>query len=205
MLGGHKGLFYSVHAADAGAIGIVAAVRVAGPDTLQPGDLLGLAVIRGLDQVPLKRATGRQHTFILQAGDHVGDLAVAVVIHARGIERLISRCQNEGTHIDRDNFFLVVKFNGAGGAELFAGPAFTSGQINALVRVDNVFQRNGLTVLDIGGFAFGNAHIEFVIDFFGAFLSAQPAGNALVHVDIAGFLANGNREVAFVSIDIDNF
>ena len=74
-----------------------------------------------------------------------------------------------------------------------------------MLGIDHVFQGHRLSVLNIGGFALGHAHIEFIIDFFGAFLGTQTAGNAFVHVNIAGFLTDGDGKVAFLSTDINDF
>ncbi len=48
-------------------------------------------------------AAGREQPFVLQAGDHVGDAAIAVRGDAAGIEGLIARGQNDRADVDGDH------------------------------------------------------------------------------------------------------
>ncbi len=55
-----------------GAVAVVAVVQVPGAHALEPGDLLGLLVVAGPDQVAGKGPGGGENPLELQAGDHVG-------------------------------------------------------------------------------------------------------------------------------------
>ena len=100
---------------------------------------------------------------------------------------------------------LVVEIDGPRGTKLFASPAFALVQVQAVLRIDHIFQWHRLAVLDIGRLALGDAHVERVVHFFGTFLGAQAAGDAFVYVDITGFLANRDPKVPFLPADIDDF
>ena len=52
------------------------------------------------------------------------------------------------------------------------------GEVDAGLAIDGVLQGDGLGVLDVSGLALAQALVELVVDFLGALLRAQPAGDA---------------------------
>jgi len=70
--------------------------------------------------VALVGAAGREQPFVLQAGDHVGDAAVAVRTDAAGIEGLITRGQNDRATLTVTTAPVSVKLMARWG-RIFAG------------------------------------------------------------------------------------
>ena len=141
-------------------------------------------------------AAGREQPFVLQAGDHVGDAAVAVRGDAAGIEGLIARGQNDRPDVDGDHRPGVREVDGPGGAEFFAGPALALGRVQAVLPVNGVLERHRLAVLQVNGLALAHPGVVVVVHLFGAFLGAQAAGDALVHIHIARLFGDRDGEIA---------
>ena len=123
VLFGDDGLLDGVHAADRRAVLILAAVLVAGSDTLEPCDFLGVLVVRGPGHVSFGGAGGTQEAFELHGGDHVGILAVAVKIQPGRIIGAETGGQNDRPHLKVQHFpLLPMGFQGdrAGAAGLHA-------------------------------------------------------------------------------------
>ena len=107
--------------------------------------------------------------------------------------------------IQGDRLFRVIEIDGTGRTEFFTGPAFSLLQINTVVRIDGVFQGYGLGVWHIDGLAFDQLFVVNVIYFFGTFFCTYAAGDAFVHVHIAGMLDNGYGKIAFFSRNVFQF
>ena len=157
------------------------------------------------DQVAFGGAGRGQDAFELQSRDHVGEFGILVGVKHLGIKRFESGGQNDGTHAEGHVLFLLVVFNGARGTDFFAVPAFTLGQFDALGRIDAVFQGNGLIVFHVDGFAFDQACVVGVRDFFGTFFGAETAGDTLVRVDVPRFFLEQNLKIACLAFDVDDF
>jgi hypothetical protein len=95
--------------------------------------------------------------------------------------------------------------DGVCGAELFAGAAFAFGKVNAVLSIDGILQRHGLGIFDIGRLALVEALIVFIGNFFRTFFRASAAGDALVHVNVAGVFFNGDVEIADLTIETNDF
>ena len=113
--------------------------------------------------------------------------------------------QDNGAHMECHVFGLISKSNGAGGAKFFTGPAFAFGQVYALSGINDVFQRNGLSILDINGLAVAQGAVIFIFNFFGALLRTQPAGDTFIHIHITGILRQRYLKVAFFTGNIFHF
>ena len=100
VLLGDDRLLDGVHAADRGTVAVVAVVQIPGAHALEPGDLLGLGVVRGPDQVAGKRAGGAQDAFELYAGDDVGIIGIVIGAVLRGIKGFESRRQDQGPDVE---------------------------------------------------------------------------------------------------------
>ena len=96
---GDDRLLDGVHAADRGAVAVVAVVQVPGAHALEPGDLLGLLVVRRPDQMAGEGTGGAQDALKLQAGDHVGIGGVMVGLVLLGIIGREARRQDDRAHL----------------------------------------------------------------------------------------------------------
>ena len=204
VLGGDQALLHRVHAADRGAVTVAIAGGVPGTDALDPGHLVGFLAVRGPHQVAQKGAPGGEQPFVLHAGNHIRDAAVAEGGQGGGVEGLVARGQDDGADLEGPSLLFVVEIDGPGGAELDAGLAFPLGEVKAVV-VNGVLQGYGLAVLQVNGLPFADPDVVRVIHLFGAFLGAESAGDALVHVHIARLFGHGDREIAFLSGNLRNF
>ena len=188
VLFGDDRLLDGVHAADRGAIGIVAAVHVPGTHALKPGDFFGFLVVGQAYQVPFRGSGGRQDALHFNGGDNVGQAGVAVVVELRWIKGLESGGEDDGADVQGFGLFLLVKIHRVGRAEFFAGAALAVLEIDAVVMIDGIFQGNGLGIFHIGGLAFDKTGVVGVNDLFGALFSTIPAGNAFGFINISGAL-----------------
>ena len=91
---------------------------------------------------------------------------------------------------------MVLKVNGAGRAEFFTGFAFAFEKINAGIGVDRVFERDCLGVLHVNRLALAQTSVIGVGNFFGTFFRTGIAGDALVHIDVAGVLGQFDFKIA---------
>jgi len=71
-----------------------------------------------------------------------------------------------------------------------------------VARIDGVLQGHGLGVLHIDGLSLIEVLVVGVINLPWALLSAQAAGDALVHIHVSGGLAQGYGEVSLFSLDL---
>ena len=74
-----------------------------------------------------------------------------------------------------------------------------------MIGIDRIFQRNRLRILHIDCLAFGQTAFIGIGNFFGAFLRAGVAGNALVHIDVARVLSQFDFEIALLAADALDF
>ena len=114
MLLGDDRLLDGVHAADRGAVAVVAVVQVPGAHALEPGDLQGLLVVRGPDQVAGKRPGGAQDALELQAGHHVGIMGVMIGPILLGIKGLEARGHDDRAHVQLQGFGTLAMGNRPG-------------------------------------------------------------------------------------------
>jgi hypothetical protein len=174
MLLGDDRLLDGVHAADRGAVAVVAVVQVPGAHALEPGDLQGLLVVRGPHQVAGKGPGGAQDALELQAGHHVGIRGIVVGIVLLGIKDRKARRQDDRAHLQLQLFRsqLVGHRQGLAGlgalhtlganpavdaaGRFFDGRFFFIAQVDFLKALDPLFHRQGghegpVLFLDIGG------------------------------------------------------
>ena len=136
VLFGNDGLLNCVHTAHGRTIRVITPVEISGTDTLQPADLFGLLLIRRPDQMPHIRAGGRQNSFKLQSGQHIGQLGVAIAVKSAWIKGFKSRRKDDGPHVKLNNFILlrvIDGFNRAGLGTYFTSAGFkmnTNGSVN---------------------------------------------------------------------------
>jgi hypothetical protein len=101
--------------------------------------------------------------------------------------------------------FLLIEVHGARGADFLAGAALALLYEDALVTVDGIFQRHGLGVFHVGGFALGEPNIVGIDGFFGALLGAGAAADALGDIDVAGMLDQFDLEIPRFTPDLFDF
>jgi len=205
LLGNHR-LLNGIHAADRGAIGIIAFVHVPGADALEPGDFFWLPAVFGLPfDMTRGRARGGQNPLKLHGGDHVGEFGVLVIVEFGGVKGGKARRQNHGPDVDGVDLFFLIKINRIRRAKLFAGAALAFLNVNATVAVNAIFQRNCLGIFDKGRFALDEPHIVFIDNFFGAFFSTGATGNAFGFIDVSGMLDEFDLKVACFARNPVNF
>jgi hypothetical protein len=74
-----------------------------------------------------------------------------------------------------------------------------------VLRIDGIFQGNGLGIGHIYGLALDQGGIVFVHNFFGAFFGTLTAGNAFVDVNIARLFDQPHAEVARLARNLPDF
>ena len=82
--------------------------------------------------------------------------------------------------------------HGPGGAGFDTKTAFAVFQVDTVGSVNGIFEGNGLSVFDIGGFAFVQALIVFIVDFFRAGFCAESAGNTFFFFNETGLAGDGD-------------
>jgi len=140
-------------------------------------------------------ASGRKDTLVFNTGDYIGKSLILVIVQAGRIIGLESRCQDHGAHIEGQLLFRVFVVNGPGGADPGAGPAFIPEQLKAEIGINGVFQGHGLGIVHIDGLAFDQTLVKIVRGLARTFFGTLPAGDALVHVHIAGGLFQGDFKI----------
>jgi hypothetical protein len=128
-------------------------------------------------------------------------LDISVLGVAGRIKGLETGGEDQGAHLEGELLFLFLEVDGPAGAELLTGLALALLEVDAGTLIDRVLEGNGLGVLDIDGLSFGEVLVVGVIHLAWALLGAQAAGDALVHVHVAGGLVQGDREVPLFSLD----
>jgi len=131
MFLGHNRFFDGIHAADPGAVAIIAVIDVARADTLQPGNALWFLPVGGPYQVPHVGPGSTENALEFQARHHIGMLPIEVGVHRGRIVDLGSRSQDHRAHLDGAGDFLLVVDHGVGlarGHTLVAFGADSAGQ-----------------------------------------------------------------------------
>ena len=100
--------------------------HIPGAHALEPGDLLGLLVVRGPDQVAAEGPGGRENPLELQGGHHIGQSVVMVGPALGGIEGLESRRQDHGLHCNIPFLVGLGEVHRPGGTEFLAGLALAA-------------------------------------------------------------------------------
>jgi hypothetical protein len=126
---------------------------------------------------------------------------VAIDIIIFRIEDLASGCDDDGTCLDGQLLVFVFKVDGLGRTEFLADLASPFGQKDAVDRVDGIFQRNRLGILDMNRLPLSDARIVFIIHLRRTFLCAQATGDALLRVHIPGVLNEFDLKVPFLPGD----
>jgi len=150
-------------------------------------------------------ARSRKDTLELKSCDHVGKFGVLICVKNCGIKGFETGCKNDGTHVQGHILLFLIVFNGSGGTDFFAVPAFILGELDTLGRIDAVFQGNGLIVFHIDGFTFDKACVVGVRDFLGAFFRAETTGDTFFSVNVPWFFLEQNLKIACFTLDVNNF
>lgn len=86
-------------------------VFIARPCALDEGDVLCLLAIGWPEQFAAGRPVRIGETLELHAGDHIGKAVVAIRLYLRRILRLPTRCPDNCTRLDLDDFLLHSKID----------------------------------------------------------------------------------------------
>jgi len=100
---------------------------------------------------------------------------------------------------------LILEIDGAGRTEFLTRLASAILEIDAVIRIDGIFQGNRLGISQGNRFGRNQPFIVKVSNFLGAFLPAKPAGDALFRIDIPRVLQDVDGEAADVAGDIGDF
>ncbi len=191
-----------VHAAHARAELLI--VLVATAHAVQDDDRLGrLAVLA--DDLATGRARGVGDALELEAGDHVVEAAVPVARLLSGVPQLEAGSHDDGADVELDDLVFLLEVDGPRAAGRHAGLllALALGQREALGGIDRGAQRHRLREGDVDGAAKAEALVELAFDLahHAGFL-AGAAARTDVGVDVARLLADLDREVADVALDV---
>jgi hypothetical protein len=104
-----------------------------------------------------------------------------------------------------DLLLLVVEIHSAGRAEFLTGPALAFFEIDTVITVDHILQRNGLRVVNIDGLSLHEALVVFAVHLFRAFFRTGSASDAFLKVHETGVLEDVDLEVSLFSADIQYF
>ena len=141
--------------------------------------------------------SGGKDPFKFHTGDDIWQFGMLVIIQMQWVKSFKTGRYDNGTHVERSLSCHVIEVDGIGGTNLFAGAAFALFEKDTPIRIDGIFEGYRLGIGDIYGLALDDPFVEFIGCFGRTFLSAGAAGNAFVHVHVAGELVYGNRKVTF--------
>ncbi len=109
--------------------------------------------------------------------------------------------QDDVADLDGQDLVLLIEVDGVGRAEFLAGLAGALDVIGAVDIVDDRVLGHGLREGSIDRLAVSQAGLEDIVDdFLRAFLPADAAAGAVLGLDIAGALLDGDGEIADIPI-----
>src|SRR5665647_1087392 len=193
---GHDRFLDCIHAADRGAVFVVAVVFITAADALQKGNFFYRLAVGGTGQNAIGGAVRGQVALELERGDNVGVDAVAPDLGLGRIKGL--EPQRHDHCADPDFVFLlpVIEADSAGRADLSADAAASRLiDLEAGFWINLEFERHRLGVFYIDGLTFGDIAVEGIVDTFGALGAALAAGDTFAGIDIAGIFPDPNSEV----------
>jgi len=202
---GQDHLFLGVRTAHRRAIRIAARDDLPRPDTVDPRDVLRMLLVGRAQGLPFERPCGAQQAFVVQAGDHVLDLTVAVVTPQPGVEYLVARGQDDGPHVDLDLLGLLMQIDGPVLAHAHTDVALLVFQIQAVFLVHIRHERHRLREVYVDGLALRQALVVLVGHHHGAVLHAGIAAGADIFSDVSWLLDEGDVEIPgfpFNSVDL---
>ena len=100
---------------------------------------------------------------------------------------------------------MIFEVNGARGTEFFTGSTFSLEEVNAVIGIDRVFERDCLRILHVCRLAVAQAAVIGIGYFLWTLFRARITGNTFVHVDIAGVLGQFDFKVALFAADALHF
>ena len=113
-----------------------------------------------------------------------------------GVERLGAGCQNDSTDFQLMDLFPLGKINSTRLAGFLAGPTFPFFEIDTVLWINHILERDRLGILEISGLTFTQSLIELIVHLPWAFARTHTTGDALVHSYIAGTFSKGCPEMA---------
>ncbi len=155
--------------------------------------------------MPLKRSGGAQYPLELHTGDNVWVFAIGVGLVVARVKRGKPWGKDNSARTDDQAFFLLIKIDGLRGAEFFAGPAFSLLEIDAILAINGIFERDCLGIFDIGGLTFDQVLVERVSNPFRTFFRAGSACDAFVHIHIPWMSEDLYLKISCISFNRGNF
>ena len=186
-----------VHTADFGAVGLASVVRAATAHTLNEHNLLGCLAVTQPLQMALGGAGGVHNPLQLQGGNHILAFVVSIFAVFIQLDCIKAGGYHNGAVLLGDDLILLRVVNGTGLAELLADTAFAGFQLHTGVGINHRHIGNSLGKGGVNGAAGVEAPVELVQGLLGgAFLLADTAAGTLIHIHIAGLLADIHSEIA---------
>ncbi len=193
-------LLLDVRAADRRAVGVGALDDLSRAHAVNPGNLLGMLVVRRTQDLAGMRTRGTQQPLEVEAGYDVVDRSIAVVASEPWIVDLVARRQDDRPHLDDLRLRLLVQIDRVVLAGTHADGALLVLQKQATF-VDVGDERNGLGEEHVDGLVVRQFLIEGIGDRDGAILHAGRAAGAKVFHDIPGLLDQRDLEVPRLTFD----
>jgi hypothetical protein len=199
-------LLLGIGTADSRAVAVApfhGRIELAGTNALDPGDLVGMLQIGGAQDLSLVGTCRGQETLVVHGGDQVLEVAVVVLCSCFGIEGVHAGGEDHGGHIDLDFFGNLSEVDGLVLADRFTDAALLVLEVEAAF-VDVGDQGDSLGKVDVDRFVLGDVLVELVRILDRTVFDARGAARALVLVDIAGLLQEGDREVSCRALNVIN-
>ena len=198
------GKLQSLHAADRRAVVVV--VPIAAADAVDDADRFRHCHAIAQDDIAVGRTGGIGQTFEFQAGEDVRQAPITILGDPAGVEQIVAGGQDDIANLDGDDLVFLGEIDGIGRAEFLTGFAGAFLEVGAVWLVDDRVFRDSLREGGVDGFAVAQpGFVDIVDDFLGAFFLADATAGADCFVDIAGFLPDGDGEVAHIAIDLFHF
>ncbi len=202
---GQDHLLLAVGAADGRTVVVPPLVHLTGADTLDPGDLVGVFLVRGAQDFTLVGTGGAENPLEVEAGDHVLHPAVAEISTQLRVEGLVAGGEDDSPHLHHHGLRLLVQIDRLGLAGADANLAFPLFEVEAGLRVHVGDQRHCLGEVDVNRLVLGQVLVKRIGDLDRAVVHADVAASALLLGDVAGLLGQRYPEIARLAIDTLHF
>jgi len=126
---------------------------------------------------------------------------IAIDIVDLRIEDLTPRRNDNGTGLDGQFSLFILEIDGLGRTELFTDSASPFGKKEAVGRINDILQGNGLGILHMDRLSLTQTRIIFIVYFCWTFLSTEAAGDTLRRVHVTGLLYHLDLKISFFPRD----
>lgn len=143
-----------------------------------------------------------QEPFEFHRSDHIGILDIPVGVKRARIEGLEAGGENHRPYVQIQDLFFLIVIDGICRTDLGANSALLAmSQLTAILRIDGVGGRDGLSVVLENGLAFAESRIVGVDHHCGALFGTCTTGDAFIEIYIARFLEDFYLKISFFTAD----